>query len=65
MAPIKIVSNLKTQFYEFRYLKNENSILKEEIMRLKKWQALAIHNIADNFTMDIRQTIVTSLEAMR
>ena len=48
VAPLKIVSNLKTQFYEFRYLKNENNILKEEIMRLKKWQALAIHNNSEN-----------------
>ena len=26
----------------------ENKILKEEIMRLKKWQALAIHNSSEN-----------------
>ena len=41
VAPLKIVSNLQTQFYEFRNLKAENNILKEEIMRLKKWQILA------------------------
>ena len=47
-APVKIFSTLKTQFYEFRTLKSENNVLKEEIMRLKKWQALAIHNNSEN-----------------
>jgi len=47
-APLKVASNLQTQFYEFRHLKLENNILKEEIMRLKKWQALAIHNTSEN-----------------
>ena len=35
VSPLKIASNVKTQFYEFRNLKVENKILKEEIMRLK------------------------------
>ena len=48
VAPVKIASQLQTQFYEFRTLKTENNILKEEIMRLKKWQALAIHNNSEN-----------------
>tara|TARA_B100000579_G_scaffold434306_1_gene454863 strand:- start:727 stop:1548 length:822 start_codon:yes stop_codon:yes gene_type:complete len=48
VAPVKIFSKLQTQFYEFRTLKSENNILKEEIMRLKKWQALAIHNNSEN-----------------
>tara|TARA_B100000029_G_scaffold463274_1_gene496429 strand:- start:785 stop:1606 length:822 start_codon:yes stop_codon:yes gene_type:complete len=47
-APVKIFSNLQNQFYEFRNLKTENNILKEEVMRLKKWQALAIHNNSEN-----------------
>ena len=47
-APIKIASNLQVQFYEFKNLKIENNILKEEIMRLKKWQALALHNSSEN-----------------
>ena len=47
-TPLKVASNLQTQFYEFRNLKVENKILKEEIMRLKKWQALAIHNSSEN-----------------
>jgi len=48
VAPLTIASNLQTQFYEFRNLKTENYILKEEIMRLKKWQTLAIHNNLEN-----------------
>ncbi len=48
VSPVKVASNLQTQFYEFRNLKIENKILKEEIMRLKKWQALAIHNSSEN-----------------
>ena len=48
VAPVKIASKIQTQFYEFRNLKIENNILKEEIMRLKKWQALAIHNNSEN-----------------
>lgn len=48
VAPIKIVSNFQNQFYVFRNLKSENKILKEEVMRLKKWQALAIHNNSEN-----------------
>ncbi len=48
VAPINFVSNLQNQLYEFRNLKTENIILKEEIMRLKKWQTLAIHNDSEN-----------------
>ena len=48
VAPVKIISKLQNQFYEFKIIKTENSILKEEIMRLKKWQALAIHNSSEN-----------------
>ena len=47
-APVKVFSNFQNQFYEFRNLKTENNILKEEIMRLKKWQSLAIHNNSEN-----------------
>ena len=39
---------MQTQFYDFRNLQAENTILKEEVMRLKKWQALAIHNNSEN-----------------
>mgnify|MGYP001161291856 CR=1 FL=1 len=47
-SPVKVVSQIQTQFYDFRNLKAENNILKEEVMRLKKWQALAIHNNSEN-----------------
>jgi len=48
VAPINVASKLQTQFYEFRNLKVENNILKEEVMRLKKWQVLAINNSSEN-----------------
>ena len=48
VAPVKVVSNIQVKYNEFRNLKNENNILKEEIMRLKKWQALAVHNSSEN-----------------
>ena len=48
VTPISIISGIKTQLYEFKYLKTENNILKEEIMRLKKWQILAIQNSSEN-----------------
>ena len=48
VAPVKIANSLKKEFYDFRNLKVENNILKEEIMRLKKWQALAVHNSTEN-----------------
>ena len=48
VTPVKIVNTLQKELYEFRNLKIENNILKEEIMRLKKWQALAVHNTTEN-----------------
>ena len=48
VSPVKVVSKLQTQFYDFRNLQAENNILKEEVMRLKKWQALAVHNDSEN-----------------
>lgn len=48
VAPVKILSNIKNQFHDFKNLKSENNILKEEVMRLKKWQSLAIHNSSEN-----------------
>ena len=48
VAPINIISGIKIQFNEFRNLKADNNILKEEIMRLKKWQTLAIQNSSEN-----------------
>lgn len=48
VAPVNFASNIKSQIYDFKYLKSENNILKEEIMRLKKWQVLAIQNSTEN-----------------
>ena len=47
-APIYVISNLKSEFDQFRSYKFENKILKEEIIRLKKWQTLAIQNSREN-----------------
>ena len=47
-APINIFSNLITEFNQFKNLKFENKILQEEIIRLKKWQTLAIQNSREN-----------------
>ena len=46
--PMNYVSNISIQLKEFSNLKTENSILKEEIIRLKKWQTLAIQNSREN-----------------
>tara|TARA_Y100001970_G_C14252707_1_gene873028 strand:- start:5189 stop:6010 length:822 start_codon:yes stop_codon:yes gene_type:complete len=48
VAPMNIVSNIRNQIYEFKNLKSENNILKAEIMRLKRWQTLAIQNTTEN-----------------
>ncbi len=47
-SPIKIVSNLLYEFDQFKNLKFENKLLQEEIIRLKKWQTLAIQNSREN-----------------
>ncbi len=47
-SPVKIVSNLVNEFNQFKNLKFENKILQEEIIRLKKWQTLAIQNSREN-----------------
>ena len=47
-SPIIIISNLKEEYNQFKNLKFENKILQEEIIRLKKWQTLAIQNSREN-----------------
>ncbi len=47
-APINVFSNLVDEYNKFRSLKFENKILQEEIVRLKKWQTLAIQNSREN-----------------
>ncbi len=47
-APVNAFSNFVDEYNEFRSLKFENKILQEEIIRLKKWQTLAIQNSREN-----------------
>ena len=47
-SPINIISNLANEYNQFKNLKFENKILQEEIIRLKKWQTLAIQNSREN-----------------
>ena len=47
-SPIKILSSLKKEYNDFKNLKFQNKILQEEIIRLKKWQTLAIQNSREN-----------------
>jgi len=47
-SPITIVTNIGLRIRDFQNFKNENLKLKEEIIRLKKWQTLAIKNSREN-----------------
>ena len=47
-SPVKIITNIGTRLNNIQSLKNENLKLKEEIIRLKKWQTLAIKNSREN-----------------
>ena len=47
-APVNAVSNLVDEYNQIRSLKFENKLLQEEIIRLKKWQTLAIQNSREN-----------------
>ena len=47
-SPINTVNNLSLRIQNIQYLENENLQLKEEIIRLKKWQTLAIKNSREN-----------------
>ncbi len=47
-SPITIISNLSNEYKLFKNLKFENQLLQEEIIRLKKWQTLAIQNSREN-----------------
>jgi len=46
--PVSITSNTINRFQELSILKSENLKLKEEILRLKKWQILAVQNSREN-----------------
>ena len=47
-APVTIVTNIGLRLNNIRYLEGENLKLKQEIIRLKKWQTLAIKNTREN-----------------
>ena len=46
--PIKVTANAIKTINEIRFLQKENLKLKEEVIRLKKWQTLAIKNQREN-----------------
>ena len=46
--PLKVSNNAVISIKELRYLKQQNLFLKEEILRLKKWQTLALKNQREN-----------------
>ena len=47
-APFTITANIGSRLNNIRYLEKQNTQLKEEIIRLKKWQTLAIKNTREN-----------------
>ena len=47
-SPFRIISNIANEYNQFKSLKFENKMLQEEIIRLKKWQTLAIQNSREN-----------------
>ncbi len=47
-APVNFFTNVLNEFNQLKKLKFENKILQEEIIRLKKWQTLAIQNSREN-----------------
>ncbi len=47
-SPLNAFSYFVEEYNQFKSLKFENKILEEEIMRLKKWQTLAIQNSREN-----------------
>ena len=47
-SPVTIFTNIGIRISNFQNLESENSKLKEEIIRLKKWQTLAIKNSREN-----------------
>jgi len=47
-SPVTVVTNIGLRLNNIRYLEGENLKLKQEIIRLKKWQTLAIKNTREN-----------------
>ena len=50
-SPVKVMTNIVNEFNKFKTLKFENKMLQEEIIRLKKWQTLAIQNSRENIVL--------------
>tara|TARA_B100001123_G_C14992883_1_gene900302 strand:- start:12 stop:833 length:822 start_codon:yes stop_codon:yes gene_type:complete len=48
-SPVKITTKTINSINQIRFLKQENTKLKEEVIRLKKWQTLALKNQSENF----------------
>ena len=46
--PFVVVANINSSINDFQNLKQQNLVLKEEVIRLKKWQILAIQNSTEN-----------------
>ena len=46
--PVKVTADVIKTYSNIRFLKQENLRLKEEVVRLKKWQTLAIKNQMEN-----------------
>ena len=46
--PVNVVTDIGIRLSNIKYLQNENIKLKEELIRLKKWQILAIKNSREN-----------------
>ncbi len=65
-SPVKIISNLANQYNQFKSLKFENQMLQEEIIRLKKWQTLAIQNSRENSVLKkLMQATDNNLELIK
>ncbi len=47
-SPVYLINNITNELKYYRNIKSENLILKEEIIRLKKWQTLALQNSREN-----------------
>ena len=47
-SPVTVVTKIGLRLNNIRYLEGENLKLKQEIIRLKKWQTLAFKNQREN-----------------
>tara|TARA_B110000116_G_C16793317_1_gene565088 strand:- start:2342 stop:3160 length:819 start_codon:yes stop_codon:yes gene_type:complete len=47
-SPVEIINNITRKINTIKSIENDNLRLKEEVLRLKKWQTLAIKNSREN-----------------